>query len=53
MATKGALAASIGAGVRPWVLSKLSPRMVRWVGVSALAVLGILSVLETLGVLTD
>jgi len=53
MATKGALAASIGAGVRPWILARLSPRMVRWTGVTALLILGVLSVLETMGVLTD
>jgi putative Ca2+/H+ antiporter (TMEM165/GDT1 family) len=53
MATKGALAASIGKGVRPWILKKLSPRMVRWAGVSALLVLGVLSVLETLGIMPD
>jgi putative Ca2+/H+ antiporter (TMEM165/GDT1 family) len=53
MATKGALAASIGAGVRPWILARVSPRMVRWAGVSALLVLGVLSVLETLKVMPD
>jgi len=53
MATKGALAASIGAGVRPWILKRISPGVVRWAGVSALLVLGVLSVLETLGVMPD
>jgi putative Ca2+/H+ antiporter (TMEM165/GDT1 family) len=48
MATKGALAASIGAGVRQWIVSRISPKVVRYAGVSALLVLGILSVLETL-----
>jgi putative Ca2+/H+ antiporter (TMEM165/GDT1 family) len=48
MATKGALAASIGAGVRQWITSRIPPRIVRYVGVSALLVLGLLSVLETL-----
>jgi Ca2+/H+ antiporter, TMEM165/GDT1 family len=48
MATKGALAASIGAGVRQWIVSRISPKIVRYAGVSALLVLGILSVLETL-----
>jgi putative Ca2+/H+ antiporter (TMEM165/GDT1 family) len=48
MATKGALAASIGAGVRQWIVSRISPKIVRYAGVSALLVLGVLSVLETL-----
>jgi putative Ca2+/H+ antiporter (TMEM165/GDT1 family) len=48
MATKGALAASIGAGVRQWIVSRISPKVVRYAGVSALLVLGVLSVLETL-----
>jgi putative Ca2+/H+ antiporter (TMEM165/GDT1 family) len=48
MATKGALAASIGAGVRQWIVARISPKVVRYAGVSALLVLGILSVLETL-----
>jgi putative Ca2+/H+ antiporter (TMEM165/GDT1 family) len=53
MATKGALAASIGAGVREWITSRISPKTVRYAGVSALVVLGILSVLETLKVMPD
>ncbi len=53
MATKGALAASIGAGVRQWIVARTSPRVVRYAGVSALLVLGILSVLETLKVMPD
>ena len=48
MATKGALAASIGAGVRQWIATRIPPKAVRYVGVSALLVLGVLSVLETL-----
>ncbi len=48
MVTKGALAASIGAGVRQWVSARISPKVVRYVGVAALLVLGLLSVLETL-----
>jgi putative Ca2+/H+ antiporter (TMEM165/GDT1 family) len=48
MATKGALAASIGAGVRQWITSRISPKAVRYAGVSALLILGLLSVLETL-----
>lgn len=48
MATKGALAASIGAGVRQWIVERVPPKVVRYAGVSALLVLGLLSVLETL-----
>jgi putative Ca2+/H+ antiporter (TMEM165/GDT1 family) len=48
MVTKGALAASIGAGVRQWITARIPPKIVRYVGVSALLVLGLLSVLETL-----
>jgi putative Ca2+/H+ antiporter (TMEM165/GDT1 family) len=48
MATKGALAASIGAGVRQWIVARIPPKVVRYAGVSALLVLGLLSVLETL-----
>jgi Ca2+/H+ antiporter, TMEM165/GDT1 family len=53
MATKGVLAASIGAGVRQWIATRIPPRVVRYAGVSALLVLGLLSVLETLKVLPD
>jgi putative Ca2+/H+ antiporter (TMEM165/GDT1 family) len=48
MATKGALAVSVGAGVRQWIISRIPPKVVRYAGVSALLVLGLLSVLETL-----
>jgi hypothetical protein len=48
MVTKGALAASIGAGARRWIDAHLSPRMIRVAGVSALIILGVLSVIETL-----
>jgi putative Ca2+/H+ antiporter (TMEM165/GDT1 family) len=48
MVTKGALAASVGAGVRQWVIARIPPKVVRYAGVSALLVLGVLSVLETL-----
>jgi Ca2+/H+ antiporter, TMEM165/GDT1 family len=48
MATKGALAASIGAGVRQWIAARIPPKIVRYAGVSALLVLGLLSVFETL-----
>jgi putative Ca2+/H+ antiporter (TMEM165/GDT1 family) len=49
MVTKGALAASLGAGVRQWIASRIPPKVIRYVGVAALLVLGLLSVLETLG----
>jgi putative Ca2+/H+ antiporter (TMEM165/GDT1 family) len=48
MATKGALAASIGAGVRRWIQEHLSPKTIRYAAVGVLLVLGILSVVETL-----
>jgi Ca2+/H+ antiporter, TMEM165/GDT1 family len=48
MVTKGALAASVGAGVRQWIVARVSPKVVRYAGVSALLLLGVLSVLETL-----
>jgi putative Ca2+/H+ antiporter (TMEM165/GDT1 family) len=48
MATKGALAASIGAGVRQWIVARIPPKVVRYAGVTALLILGLLSVLETL-----
>jgi putative Ca2+/H+ antiporter (TMEM165/GDT1 family) len=48
MVTKGILAATLGAGVRQWVLDRVPPKIIRYVGVAALLVLGILSVVETL-----
>jgi Ca2+/H+ antiporter, TMEM165/GDT1 family len=48
MVTKGALAASVGAGVRQWIIARIPPKVVRYAGVSALLLLGFLSVLETL-----
>jgi putative Ca2+/H+ antiporter (TMEM165/GDT1 family) len=50
MVTKGALAASIGAGARKWIEKTFSPKVIRYGGVGLLALLGVLSVLETLGV---
>ena len=49
MVTKGALAASIGAGVRQWIQEHLSPKTIRYAAVSLLLLLGMLSVFETLG----
>jgi putative Ca2+/H+ antiporter (TMEM165/GDT1 family) len=48
MVTKGVLAASIGAGVRGWIQAHVPPKVIRYAGVTALVVLGILSVAETL-----
>ena len=48
MATKGALAASIGAGVRQWIQDHFSPKTIRYAAVGLLLLLGILSVVETL-----
>ncbi|HUA87496.1 MAG TPA: TMEM165/GDT1 family protein [Bryobacteraceae bacterium] len=48
MVTKGILAASIGAGVRGWIQEHVPPKMIRYAGVSALLLLGVLSVIETL-----
>jgi Ca2+/H+ antiporter, TMEM165/GDT1 family len=49
MVTKGALAASIGAGARKWIEKTFSPKVIRYGGVGLLALLGVMSVLETLG----
>jgi putative Ca2+/H+ antiporter (TMEM165/GDT1 family) len=49
MVTKGALAASIGAGARHWIEKTFSPKVIRYGGVGLLVLLGIMSVLETLG----
>ena len=48
MVTKGALAASVGAGIRQWIVARVPPKVVRYAGVIALLVLGMLSVLETI-----
>ncbi len=48
MVTKGALAASIGAGVRQWIQDHFAPRTIRYAAVGLLLLLGILSVVETL-----
>lgn len=50
MVTKGALAASIGAGARRWIEKTFSPKVIRYGGVGLLLLLGVLSVLETLGI---
>lgn len=48
MVTKGALAATLGAGIRQWIAERVSPKVIRYVGVSLLLILGLLSVVETL-----
>jgi putative Ca2+/H+ antiporter (TMEM165/GDT1 family) len=53
MVTKGGLAVSLGASIRAWIATHVSPRYVRYLAVAALVVLGILSVLEVLGIMTD
>ena len=49
MITKGSLATFLGAGVRRWIHDRVSPAVVRYVGVSLLLVLGSLTVIEILG----
>jgi putative Ca2+/H+ antiporter (TMEM165/GDT1 family) len=48
MITKGVLAAFLGAGIRRWIRDRIPPKVVRYVAVSLLLVLGLLSVLEIL-----
>jgi len=48
MVTKGSLAAFLGAGIRRWIHDRVSPTVVRYVAVSLLLVLGMLSVIEIL-----
>jgi putative Ca2+/H+ antiporter (TMEM165/GDT1 family) len=48
MVTKGALAAFVGGGIRIWIRDRVAPEVVRYVAVSLLLVLGVLSVLEIL-----
>lgn len=53
MVTKGLLASLLGASVRRWIADRIQPRVVRYVATTALVVLGVLAVLETLGILVD
>jgi putative Ca2+/H+ antiporter (TMEM165/GDT1 family) len=50
MVTKGALATFLGAGVRLWIAERVSPHLVRLGAVTALAALGVLAVLDSMGV---
>jgi putative Ca2+/H+ antiporter (TMEM165/GDT1 family) len=46
MITKGALATFLGAGIRRWIHDRISPKVVRYVAVSLLLILGMFSVIE-------
>jgi putative Ca2+/H+ antiporter (TMEM165/GDT1 family) len=48
MVAKGSLAAFLGTGIRRWIRDRVSPAVVRYVGVSLLLILGSLSVIEIL-----
>jgi len=48
MVTKGVLAAFLGAGIRRWIQERVSPKVVRYVAVGLLLLLGFLTVLEIL-----
>jgi putative Ca2+/H+ antiporter (TMEM165/GDT1 family) len=48
MITKGALAAFLGAGIRRRIQERVSPKVVRYVAVGLMLVLGVLTVLEIL-----
>ena len=48
MVSKGALAAFVGRGVRRWIQDRVAPQVERYVAVSLLLILGLLSVLEIL-----
>lgn len=48
MITKGALATFLGAGVRRWIQDRISPKIVRYVAVSLLLLLGLFTVIEIL-----
>lgn len=48
MVTKGSMAAFLGAGIRRWIHDRVSPKVVRYVGVGLLLLLGLLSVWEVL-----
>ena len=48
MVTKGTLAAFLGGGIRRWIQDRIAPQIVRYVAVSLLLVLGVLTVLEVL-----
>ncbi|HEX5071333.1 MAG TPA: TMEM165/GDT1 family protein [Vicinamibacterales bacterium] len=53
MVTKGGLAVTLGHGIRNWIATRVSPRYVRYGAVAAIVLLGILCVLEILGIMVD
>lgn len=53
MVTKGGLAVTLGSSIRTWIAAHISPRRVRYIAVATLVLLGILSVLEVMGILVD
>ena len=53
MVTKGGLAVTLGHAVRNWIATRVQPRYVRYAAVAAIIVLGILCVLEVLGIVVD
>src|SRR5262249_44716171 len=53
MVTKGSLAITLGASIRQWINKNISPRNVKYLAVAALVILGILSVLEVMGIMVD
>jgi putative Ca2+/H+ antiporter (TMEM165/GDT1 family) len=53
MVTKGSLAVTLGHAARQWIATRVEPRYVRYAAVAAIVVLGILCVLEVMGILTD
>jgi len=53
MVTKGALAVAFGATIRNWIAQRVEPKLVRYVAVTAIVVIGVLATLETLGIIVD
>ena len=49
MATKGVLAAFLGAGVRKWIATRVQPKWVRYASVAAILIVGAAAVGETMG----
>jgi len=53
MATKGGLAVTLGHGIRTWIATRVQPRYVRYASVAAIIILGLLAVLEIVGLLEE
>src|SRR4029450_2504952 len=53
MVPKGPPAVTLGHAARQWIATRVEPRYVRYAAVAAIIVLGILCVLEVLGILVD